>query len=95
MTSPIDLSAATDIILDILANELNLEVDSADTLLLESGLLDSLGVVDLVYRMEQRFGVQIPFDRLEPQDFQSVAALAQLVSYLVHGSDASARGRAP
>lgn len=93
MTSPNGRSATTtDIILRILTNELNLEVRSADTLLLESGLLDSLGVVDLVYRLEQRFGVQISFDTLEPQDFQSVASLTRLVSSLTGGSDPTASG---
>jgi len=79
--------------MEILARELNLTVPAPDTPLLEAGLLDSLGVVDLVYRLEQRFGIAIPFDTLEPKDFRSVEALTTLV---VTGLARSAPdGRAP
>jgi acyl carrier protein len=48
-------------------------------LLLESGVLDSLGVLELVHFIEQEFKVQVSDEELVPENFQSID---RLVSFL-------------
>jgi len=51
----------------------------ADTDLLSAGILDSLGILQLVAFIEEKFGVKIPDEDVVFENFQSVNAL---VSYL-------------
>jgi acyl carrier protein len=46
--------------------------------LIEARLVDSVRVFDLV--LEERFGLSLPFEALEIEDFRSVARLADLVA---------------
>lgn len=48
----------------------------ADDELLESGLLDSLGVMQLVWFLEEEFGVQVPPEDVTLEHFRSVARIA-------------------
>jgi acyl carrier protein len=47
--------------------------------LLESGVLDSLGVLDLVHFAEQEFAIQIVDEELTPENFQTVDCIANFV----------------
>ena len=47
--------------------------------LLESGIVDSLGVLDLVGFIEQQFGIEAQDDDLVPENFDSIDALARFV----------------
>lgn len=47
--------------------------------LLQSGILDSVGVLDLVTRLEETFGLQILDEELVPENFRSIATLAAFV----------------
>ena len=47
--------------------------------LLEGGILDSLGVLDLVSFVEQEFAIQISDDELVPDNFQTIEQLAAFV----------------
>jgi len=47
--------------------------------LLESGVLDSLGVLDLVSFVEQEFSVHVADDELVPENFQSINRIAAFV----------------
>ena len=58
--------------------ETRLGIDDVD--LLESGLVDSVKIVELVLEIEQRFGVSLPFEDLEIDDFRSVPRLAERIS---------------
>ena len=49
------------------------------TSLLESGVLDSLGILEVVSFLEQEFGLQIQDDELLPENFQSVESLSSFV----------------
>ena len=57
----------------------NLDVP-ADTDLLESGLLDSLQLVELLLQIERVFGLRIALDAIDLEDLRSVSRLAGLVS---------------
>ena len=45
----------------------------------ETGLLDSLALVTLLFEVEREFGIQIPLDTLDVDDFRTVERLAALV----------------
>jgi len=48
-------------------------------LLLESGILDSMGVLEVVHFIEQEFKTQVSDEELVPENFQSID---RLVSFL-------------
>lgn len=47
--------------------------------LLESGILDSLGILDLVAFVEQNFGIVLTDEELVPEHFQSIDRLAAFI----------------
>jgi acyl carrier protein len=47
--------------------------------LLESGILDSLGILDLVTYLEQEFSISVADDELVPENFQSIERVAAFV----------------
>ena len=51
--------------------------DSED--LLAGGVLDSLGVLDLVSHLERTFAVAVEDDDLLPEHFQSIASIAAFI----------------
>ncbi|MGB0103084.1 MAG: acyl carrier protein [Candidatus Sulfotelmatobacter sp.] len=50
-----------------------------DMPLLESGVIDSLGVLDVVAFLEQAFAIKISDDELTPDNFASIQCLASFV----------------
>jgi acyl carrier protein len=61
------------------SEKLNMNVTSADTDLVQTRILDSLGVVDLSLYLEQEFGIDASLDNLEIDDLRSIAKIAELV----------------
>jgi D-alanine--poly(phosphoribitol) ligase subunit 2 len=47
--------------------------------IIEAALLDSLGLVTLLFEIEQELSVQMPLDTLEVDDFRSIGQIARLV----------------
>jgi D-alanine--poly(phosphoribitol) ligase subunit 2 len=66
----------------VLRDHLTIMVDSADVDLLETGLIDSIGLVELILQLEDRFGISLPMDSLEIDDFRSINRIAHLVTRL-------------
>lgn len=64
----------------ILAEHLHLEVPSADTDLFDSGAVDSLGFVELLFHLEREFGITITLDDLEIDNFRTIPRIAAFVS---------------
>jgi D-alanine--poly(phosphoribitol) ligase subunit 2 len=56
----------------VLRDHLKVVVESPDTDMLESGLVDSIGLVELILQLEDRFEVALPMDALEIDDFRSI-----------------------
>jgi acyl carrier protein len=52
---------------------------SDDDSLLESGIVDSLGILELVNFATQEFGVVISDEDLQPDNFNSIGSLASFV----------------
>jgi acyl carrier protein len=48
--------------------------------LLDSGIVDSMGILELVMFLEERFGIALDDDEMLPDNFRSVPAIAALVS---------------
>lgn len=54
--------------------------------LLESGLLDSLGILEIVTFLEQEFRITITDEELLPENFQSIACLVTFVQNKGNGT---------
>lgn len=52
---------------------------TADTDLLDEGLLDSLLLVDLIFGLEERYDVRLGGDQVSPGNFRNVKTIADLV----------------
>jgi len=46
---------------------------------LESGMIDSLGILDLVHFLEEEFLVTVADEDLQPENFQSLEAVTEFV----------------
>jgi len=57
---------------------------SDDESLLDSGIIDSLGILDLVTFLESEFHVIVKDDELDTEHFRSIASLAGLVDRKVN-----------
>jgi acyl carrier protein len=66
---------------DYLVNELASERSSfaPDENLLAQGIIDSMGIMNLVGFLEERFAIQAADDDLVPENFESLAAIRDFV----------------
>jgi acyl carrier protein len=58
--------------------------------LVESGIIDSFGVMSLITFIEKEFGISLSGDDLIPENFETVAAIGDLVDRKVGGPGGSA-----
>ncbi len=71
--------ATQSLVLEVFRAALGIEVPSPDTDVIELGLLDSLALVTLVFELEQRCSISIPFETLDVDDFRTVQSIARVV----------------
>lgn len=64
----------------IIRGALSIEVPSHETDLIETGLLDSLALVTLIAELEQSFGIELPLDDFDVNDFRSIDRMARFVA---------------
>lgn len=69
-----------DRIANLFSTALNLDVPSIDSDLFETGVLDSLAFVDLLFHLEQEFGVSTSVDDMEVDNFKSIACIANFLT---------------
>ena len=55
-----------------------LDVQNGDELI-EAGLLDSLGILDVVTYLEEEFEITVSDEELTPDNFQSIVTMAEYV----------------
>jgi acyl carrier protein len=79
LTSDADVSTLRDRVSAILVERLHIVVPTAETDLLQAGILDSLQLVDLIFILEQEFAIRIPLDTLDLESFRSITTIADLV----------------
>ena len=60
----------------IFLENLSIEVPSPQHDLIESGMLDSLALVDLIYQIEARFNTEIDLETLDLEHWRSVASIS-------------------
>ena len=70
----------SDRIRELFVEALNIEVPSAETDLIESGLLDSLALVELLFEIERRFEVDLSLDELEIENFRTVDRISEFIT---------------
>jgi D-alanine--poly(phosphoribitol) ligase subunit 2 len=58
----------------------HIEAPSADTDLFETGILDSLQLVELLLQLERRFGFRIAIENIDLDDLRTLARIARLVA---------------
>jgi acyl carrier protein len=63
----------------LLERELSIRLEAPDTDLIESGLIDSLGLIELLAALEQEFQVALDQEELDVDDFRTVERIAALV----------------
>jgi acyl carrier protein len=61
------------------SEKLSVVVSSVDTDLVQTGILDSLALVELLTYIEKEFGTEISLDDLGIEDFHSIAKIAEYV----------------
>ena len=67
-------------IVGIFSGDMNISIPSVDDDLLEKGILDSMTFVDLLVRLETRYGLKVAMDDLEIDHFRSVSKIALFVA---------------
>jgi acyl carrier protein len=63
--------------------------------LLETGIIDSLGVLDLVGFLQQEFAITVDDGDLTAENFRSIACMAQFLERMLDLQDGSARSAEP
>jgi D-alanine--poly(phosphoribitol) ligase subunit 2 len=70
----------------LFVESLHIEAPAADIDLFETGILDSLQLVELLLQLEQRFGFQIKIDDIDLDDLRTLARIARLVAARTAGA---------
>jgi len=70
----------------LFVESLHIEVPSADTDLFETGILDSLQLVELLVQIEQRFGFKMKIDDIDLDDLRTLEGIARLVAARTAGA---------
>jgi len=58
---------------------LSITPPAPDVDIIDAALLDSLGLVTLLFEIEQELGLQMPLESLEVDDFRSIGLIARLI----------------
>src|SRR4029077_7902277 len=64
----------------LFAEELDVEVPSEGTELIDKGLLDSLTFVEFLAQLEAGFGVQVSLEDLEIDRFRTISCIARFIA---------------
>lgn len=67
-------------IADLFEQSLGLPAPDPEVDLVASGVLDSLSLVTLLFELEQAFGIQLPLETLDVEDFRTLHRIAGLVA---------------
>jgi len=82
MTDTTPTAAAKSLVIDILEGRAaqlgfdDLDIDGSFDFF-ESGLLDSLGLIDLIDQVELRYELQVDLTAMDPEDFTTVDGLVR------------------
>ena len=48
-----------------------------DTSLLEAGIIDSTGILELINHLEERYGIKVNDDELVPENLDTIASICR------------------
>jgi acyl carrier protein len=74
----------------LIRDALSVDVPDGDTDLVNSGLLDSLGLVMMIVEIEHEFQLELPLDDLDVDRFRSVNRIAEFLGASLVGTDGPA-----
>lgn len=60
-----------------------------DTSFMEEGIIDSTGILELVFFLEESFNISVEDDELVPENMDSLASIAGFISRKLNGSSAA------
>ena len=63
----------------IFSDALHLEIESFETDLFDSGVLDSMAFVELLLHLEREFGLTTSVDDLAAENFRSITCIADFI----------------
>jgi acyl carrier protein len=75
---------------EIFVKELNIEVPTIETDLIETGILDSFTFLELLVHMEKRFAMRVSMKDLDIESFRSIVKIAAFVRTVKQGKAAAA-----
>lgn len=55
------------------------DIDFNETGLIDNGILDSINLVEIISCLSMEFGVEIPYEEIIPDNFNSVQEIADLL----------------
>ena len=64
----------------LFAEQLNVEVPSVETDLIETGLVDSLTFVEFLAQLEAGFGIRVSLEDLEIDRFRTISSIAGFIA---------------
>jgi acyl carrier protein len=64
----------------ILTEDMHLDVPTIGTDLLATGVLDSLALVELLFQIEQEFGVSVSLDGADLEGFRTIGGICEVLS---------------
>jgi D-alanine--poly(phosphoribitol) ligase subunit 2 len=65
---------------ELFRDVLALEVPFLDTDLIETGLLDSLALVELLFEIERQFKIDLQLDELDIENFRTIERICEFVA---------------
>jgi acyl carrier protein len=75
MTEETDIARAQ----RVFEEALSVAAPDPDVDIVQSSLIDSLGLVTLLFELEREFGVKVPLESLDVEDFRTIASLARTI----------------
>jgi D-alanine--poly(phosphoribitol) ligase subunit 2 len=66
----------------VFEDALNVAAPGPDVDIIEAGLIDSLGLVTLLFELEREFDVQLPLETLDVEDFRTIANITRTLTSL-------------
>ncbi|OLE72269.1 MAG: hypothetical protein AUG05_05725 [Actinobacteria bacterium 13_1_20CM_2_66_18] len=64
----------------LFSEQLNVQVPSVETDLIETGLVDSLTFVEFLAQLEEGFGIQVSLEDLEIDHFRTISRIAGFIA---------------
>jgi D-alanine--poly(phosphoribitol) ligase subunit 2 len=64
----------------LIRRALQVEVPDPDTDLIEAGLIDSLALISLITEVETEFGIELPLEDFDVEEFRSARQIAACVA---------------